>query len=216
MRWRSEDSTAYGTSITSFSQPSTLPTEEPTRFTTPFQSLDTSIVSDNIPTFFIGRNKEGFWVARDVKGKIGGIFLFESSALSFARRKSRRTGCATIYQSETFELDLKNRGNPFIAYLAPKPAERSSRSLKHAERMRKQFTGKRILLSFQQRGQNDYSGTDSLHDVRIRNCSRSAGSLKAVQSGYGLHEIQPADLGAYQDLLLRLRRIGRGNHGKNV
>ena len=119
MRWRSEDSTAYGTSITSFSQPSTLPTEEPTRFTTPFQSLDTSIVSDNIPTFFIGRNKEGFWVARDVKGKIGGIFLFESSALSFARRKSRRTGCATIYQSETFELDLKNRGNPFIAYLGP-------------------------------------------------------------------------------------------------
>jgi hypothetical protein len=69
--------------------------------------------------FFIGRNREGFWVARDVKGKIGGIFLFESSALSFARRKSRLTGCATIYQSETFELDLKNRGNPLIAHLGP-------------------------------------------------------------------------------------------------
>jgi hypothetical protein len=96
-----------------------LPTEESTRFTTPFQPLDTGIVSEAILVFFIGRNKKGFWVARDVKGKIGGIFLFESSALSFARRKSRRTGCATIYQSETFELDLKNRGNPFIAHLAP-------------------------------------------------------------------------------------------------
>jgi hypothetical protein len=99
--------------------PGTLPTKESTKFTPPFQPLDTSIVSEAIPVFFIGRNKEGFWVARDIKGKIGGIFLFESSALSFARRKSRRTGCATIYQSETFELDLKNRGNPFIARLGP-------------------------------------------------------------------------------------------------
>jgi hypothetical protein len=97
--------------------PRTLPAEESTRLTTSFQPLDTSIVSEAIPVFFIGRNREGFWVARDVKGRIGGIFLFESSALSFARRKSRRTGCATIYQSETFELDLKNGGNPFIAHL---------------------------------------------------------------------------------------------------
>jgi hypothetical protein len=68
----------------------TLLTEESTRFTTPFQPLDPSIVSEAIPVFFIGRNKEGIWVARDVKGKIGGLFLFESSALSFARRKCRR------------------------------------------------------------------------------------------------------------------------------
>jgi hypothetical protein len=97
----------------------TLPAEKPPEVTAPFQPLDTSIVSEAIPVFFIDRNKEGFWVDRDVKGKIGGLFLFESSALSFTRRKSRLTGCATIYQSETFELDLKNRGNPLIAHLGP-------------------------------------------------------------------------------------------------
>jgi len=96
-----------------------LPADGPTKFTQKFRPLDTGVVSEAIPAFFIGRNKEGFWVARDVKGKVGGLFLFESSALSFARRKSRRTGCATIYQSEAFELDLKNRGNPFITHLGP-------------------------------------------------------------------------------------------------
>jgi hypothetical protein len=82
-----------------------------------FQPLDSSIVSNAIPAFFIGRNEQGFWVARDVKGQIGGLFLLESSALSFARRHSRRTGCATIFPSERFELDLENEGNPFIAQL---------------------------------------------------------------------------------------------------
>ena len=73
----------------------------------------------SIPAFFIGRNKEGFWVARDVNGQIGGIFLLESSALSFARRNSRPAGCATIFPSERFELDLENRGNPLVTQLRP-------------------------------------------------------------------------------------------------
>ena len=34
----------------------------------PPAALDASIVSDAIPAFFIGRNKDGFWVARDAKG----------------------------------------------------------------------------------------------------------------------------------------------------
>ena len=85
----------------------TLPTEEPAKLTTKFQPLDPGIVNAAIPTFFIGRNKEGFWVARDVNGQIGGIFLLENSALSFARRNSRSAGCATIFPSERIELDLK-------------------------------------------------------------------------------------------------------------
>ena len=85
--------------------------------TAQFQPLDPGIVNDAIPAFFIGRNKEGFWVARDVNGQIGGIFLLESSALSFARRNSRSGGCATIFPSRRFELDLENRGNPFAAQL---------------------------------------------------------------------------------------------------
>jgi hypothetical protein len=82
-----------------------------------FQPLDPCVLNEAIPAFFIGRNKEGFWVARDVNGQIGGIFLLENSALSFARRNSEPKGCATIYPSERFELDLENRGNRLIEQL---------------------------------------------------------------------------------------------------
>jgi hypothetical protein len=83
----------------------------PATVTAQFQPLDPGVVNEAIPAFFIGRNKEGFWVARDVNGQIGGIFLLENSALSFARRNSEPKGCATIYPSERFELDLENSGN---------------------------------------------------------------------------------------------------------
>jgi hypothetical protein len=93
-----------------------LPTNSPTVIAQ-FQPLDPGIVNEAIPAFFIGRNKEGFWVARDARGRIGGIFLLENSALSFARRNSRPAGCATIFPSERFELDLENKGNPLAAQL---------------------------------------------------------------------------------------------------
>jgi hypothetical protein len=94
-----------------------LPADMPAKVTAQFQPLDPEIVNETIPAFFIGRNKEGFWVARDAKGRIGGIFLFEASALSFARNKSWPEGCATIYPSERFELDLENSGNPLVVHL---------------------------------------------------------------------------------------------------
>ena len=49
-----------------------LPTESATVIAQ-FEPLDPGIVNEAIPAFFIGRNKEGFWVARDGKGRIGGI-----------------------------------------------------------------------------------------------------------------------------------------------
>ncbi len=82
-----------------------------------FQPLESGIVSDTIPAFFIGQNRDGFWVARDTKGRTGGIFLFQGSALAFAKRKSRPAGCATIFPSERFELDIKNHGNPLVVQL---------------------------------------------------------------------------------------------------
>jgi hypothetical protein len=96
-----------------------LPVKKPPSVTAQFRPLDAGIVNEAIPAFFIGRNKEGFWIARDVKGRIGGIFLLESSALSFARKNSRPAGCATIFPSERLELDLENNGNPVVAYLRP-------------------------------------------------------------------------------------------------
>jgi hypothetical protein len=96
-----------------------LPVDQPAATIVRFPPLDPDIVSDAIPAFFIGRNEDGFWVARDAKGKTGGLFLFEISALSFARRSSPPRGCATIYPSHRFELDLENRGNPLVAQLGP-------------------------------------------------------------------------------------------------
>ena len=94
-----------------------LPPGQPATVTAQFQPLDPGVVSEAIPAFFIGRNKEGFWVARDVKGRMGGIFLLENSALSFAKRNSQPGGCATIFPSLSFELDLENNGNPFASQL---------------------------------------------------------------------------------------------------
>jgi hypothetical protein len=93
------------------------PADAPATVTAEFRPLDPGVVNEAIPAFFIGRNMEGFWIARDVKGQIGGIFLLENSAVSFARRNSRPAGCATIFPSERIELDLENKGNPLVAYL---------------------------------------------------------------------------------------------------
>jgi hypothetical protein len=89
----------------------------PANSQTCFQPLDPGVLDASIPAFFIGRDSDGFWLARDVKGEIGGIFLFKSSALAFARRVSGRACCATIFPSERFELDVENHGNPLIMHL---------------------------------------------------------------------------------------------------
>jgi hypothetical protein len=84
-----------------------------------FQPLDPDILSAAIPTFFIGRDRDGFWLIRDAKGENGGIFLLKSSALAFARKLAGPLGCATVLSPERFELDMENRGNPLIDYLKP-------------------------------------------------------------------------------------------------
>jgi hypothetical protein len=81
------------------------------------QRPDPSIISEAIPLFFIGRNKDGFWVARDADGSAGGIFLLKRSALQFANTNTQPRGCATMSVSERFELDIENKGNPFVARL---------------------------------------------------------------------------------------------------
>src|ERR1700682_1816181 len=95
----------------------TVPSDRPATVASQFQRLDPDIFNAAIPAFFIGRNSDGFWVARDVSGQMGGIFLLENSAVSFAKRNSQPAGCATIYPSERFELDLENKGNPLVEYL---------------------------------------------------------------------------------------------------
>ena len=80
--------------------------------------LDPDVISAAIPAFFIGRNRAGLWVAREAHGRIGGLFLFKSSAVDFAKRQSAPARCALVFPSETFELDIENRGNSLIALAA--------------------------------------------------------------------------------------------------
>ncbi|OAF13419.1 hypothetical protein AYJ54_44640 [Bradyrhizobium centrolobii] len=93
--------------------------------------LDPDVVSTAIPAFFIGRNSAGLWVARAADGRIGGLFLFKSSAVDFANRQSAPARCALVFPAETFELDIENRGNPLVA-LAVRWLDWVKRRLPHA------------------------------------------------------------------------------------
>jgi hypothetical protein len=81
------------------------------------QPLDPDTISDVIPAFVVGRNRDGLWVVRETKGAVGGIFLLKDSAIAFARRQGGSTGCATIFPVERFELDIANSGNPLAAVI---------------------------------------------------------------------------------------------------
>jgi hypothetical protein len=107
------------TTVQKAERPGLSPSDRPATVASQFQPLDPDIFNAAIPAFFIGRNSDGFWVARDVNGQMGGIFLLENSAVSFAKRNSQPAGCAMIYPSERFELDLENEGNPLVVPLAP-------------------------------------------------------------------------------------------------
>ena len=83
-----------------------------------FEPLGSDVISDAIPAFYIGRNRAGLWVARDARGRIGGIFLLKNSALSFAQAQNWPQRCATIFPAARFELDLANAGNQLAPQLA--------------------------------------------------------------------------------------------------
>lgn len=88
--------------------------QPPQRPAAELEPLDPDVISEAIPAFFIGRNAAGLWVAREARGRIGGLFLFKSSAVEFANRQSAPARCALVFPSEIFELDVANRGNPLI------------------------------------------------------------------------------------------------------
>jgi hypothetical protein len=78
---------------------------------------DAHVFSCVIRLFFIGRNKNGFWIAREARGRTGGMFLLRRSAHRFAQRASAPHGCATMFLAKIFELDTRNAGNPVLGWL---------------------------------------------------------------------------------------------------
>ena len=77
---------------------------------------DAGVLSKSIPLFFIGRNRNGLWVAREAEGHTGGVFLLKQSALHFAQRKSAPVGCATMFLAEPM-LDTENLGSPLVRWI---------------------------------------------------------------------------------------------------
>jgi hypothetical protein len=77
---------------------------------------DTSVINAAIPLFYIGRNRNGLWVAREAEGRLGGMFVSKRSALRFARESSEPHGCATMIVATPLELDFaKLRDTPSTA-----------------------------------------------------------------------------------------------------
>jgi hypothetical protein len=79
---------------------------------------DASALSEAIPLFYIGRNKSGLWVVREVAGGSGGLFLFKQSAVRFARRQREPAGCAMMFLAEPFDLDVDNQGGRLAGLFA--------------------------------------------------------------------------------------------------
>jgi hypothetical protein len=79
---------------------------------------DRAVLNASIPLFFIGRNRTGFWVAREAAGRCGGLFLFRRSAARFARRNGLAGGGATMLVEHSIELDLPNQGSKLIELMA--------------------------------------------------------------------------------------------------
>lgn len=72
---------------------------------------DASALSEAIPLFYIGRNKNGLWVVREAEGRSGGMFFLKQSAVHFARRQSEPAGCAMMFLDEPIELDIADQGS---------------------------------------------------------------------------------------------------------
>ncbi len=58
------------------------------------------------PTFLIGRNSRGNWVAQERGGACGGLFASRAAALKFAKFESGNDPHAVVWVSGIFELNI--------------------------------------------------------------------------------------------------------------
>jgi hypothetical protein len=82
-----------------------------------FQRPGPDVVNETIPVVFIGRNRDGFWVARDAEARFGGLFWRKQAALDFAKTNAASGGYAAVFPLARFELDMENQGNPLAGSL---------------------------------------------------------------------------------------------------
>src|SRR3974390_2663229 len=68
-------------------------------------------LSEAIRLFFIARDSNGFWIAREANGALGGRFLLRHSAYRFAQTTSRPNGSATMLLNSRHDLDVPDQGS---------------------------------------------------------------------------------------------------------
>ena len=65
------------------------------------------MLNGTIPVVFIGRNRDGFWVARDAEAKFGGLFWRKQAALDFAKATPPPADTPPCFRKRAFELDMR-------------------------------------------------------------------------------------------------------------
>jgi hypothetical protein len=58
------------------------------------------------PLFMIGQDDRGHWVAQDLKGRCGGLFVNREAALRYVRSQNGHRPQAVVMVSGVLELDI--------------------------------------------------------------------------------------------------------------
>lgn len=65
-----------------------------------------------LPLFMIGQDDRGHWVAQDLTGVCGGLFVTREAALRYVRDETRHQPQAVVMVSGVLDLDMARRPNP--------------------------------------------------------------------------------------------------------
>jgi hypothetical protein len=61
------------------------------------------------PLFMIGQDEQGHWVAQELNGVCGGLFVNRDAALRYVRSENGRRPQAVVMVSGILELDMKQK-----------------------------------------------------------------------------------------------------------
>ena len=102
-------------------------------------------LSEAIRLFFIARDSNGFWIAREANGALGGRFLLRHSAYRFAQTTSRPNGSATMLLKSRHDLDVPDQGSQFASLVASVAQLLRRRGMERAFRAGQSATGKAVI-----------------------------------------------------------------------
>jgi hypothetical protein len=82
-----------------------------------FRRPDPGILNSSIPVAFLDRSSDGLWVVHDAACRHAGVFLFQASALRFARRLGGDEPPAILLDQFPIALDAGIVGNSPVSVM---------------------------------------------------------------------------------------------------